>query len=52
MHVDLGFIAFAALIAAQFLAVVLVNSGARRDRTTGRPQARKRVRTWNTLRLA
>ena len=51
MHADLGFIAFAALIAAQFLAVVLVNHGARRERTIGRPRKRKEVRTWNTLRL-
>jgi hypothetical protein len=52
MHVDLGFLAFAALIGAQFLAVVLVNSGAPRHRTTHRPGKRKEVRTWNTLRLA
>jgi len=50
MHMDLGFVAFIALIGAQFLAVVLVNSGARRD--TGRPHPRKKVRTWNILRLA
>jgi hypothetical protein len=52
MHVDLGFIAFVALIAAQFLAVVLVNSGAPRNPVPRRPRKRKEPRTWNILRLA
>jgi hypothetical protein len=50
MHVDLGFLAFVTLIGAQFLAVVLVNSGA--PRNTRRPRKRKELRIWNTLRLA